>query len=229
MSRSPDDVHPPMAQEAVFVLWTTVAAVLLMVATVLVIWLAAVPWGPIVCAAISSPAPHCIFENRVGTGAVVTVVVVAVGLATASASILRRRGHRLGVRVGLVLLAILLFIAYPVVAWSPGFPLAGAGAHGQSAQADPAGRWVSEDGGEAYLLVTAVGRLEGFDGCNGFSGSWSRSDAGGLIVFDDTVMSLMMCDGVDDWLTRGRFAVSEDDRLRILDESHTTIGTLVRD
>lgn len=226
MPRASDAVQAAIVRDAVFSRRAVVAAVLLTAVTVLVIWLAAVPWGPIVCPAIWPPAPHCVFANRVGTGAVATAVVVAIGLATASAAILRRRGYRRLTGVGIVLLAISPLIAYPVVAWSPGFPLTATDA--QAAAADPDGRWVSDGDDEPYLVITAVGRFEGYDGCNGFSGSWTRVD-GGLIAFHDTVMSLMMCDGVDDWLTGARFAVVEGDRLRIMDESRAPIGTLVRD
>ncbi|MFJ4176063.1 hypothetical protein [Microbacterium sp. NPDC089696] len=97
-------------------------ATILAVGTVALLWLVAVPVGPVVCPAIY-PAPlNCFAGNREGSALIMTLVVVALYVLTLLAAILPPRAHIL-TTAGVVLLAIAPFVSYAVVAWSPGFAL----------------------------------------------------------------------------------------------------------
>jgi len=98
-----------------------VAAFALALGTILLIWLAAVPWGPIVCPAILPAPRNCFASDRAGTGLVVTVAVVAVYLATMLCALLPTTRSRPLVIAGVVLLGIAPVAAYLAVAWIPGF------------------------------------------------------------------------------------------------------------
>lgn len=101
-----------------------VAATLLAAGTIALIWLAAVPWGPIVCPAIYPAPRNCFAADRAGTGLVVTVVVLVIYIATMLLALIGARSRRPLVIAGVVLLAIAPLVSYLLVAWIPGFPLA---------------------------------------------------------------------------------------------------------
>jgi len=95
-----------------------IAATLLAAGTIAVIWLAAVPWGPMVCPAIY-PAPRNCFEaDRAITGVLVTIVVLVVWIATVLLALVGRR-RRGPVIAGVVLLALAPVLSYLAVAWIP--------------------------------------------------------------------------------------------------------------
>jgi hypothetical protein len=98
-----------------------VAATLLMAGTITLIWLAAVPWGPIVCPAIYPAPRNCFTADRAGTGLIVTVVVLVIYIATMLLAFVGTRSRRPLVIAGVVLLALAPLVSYLVVAWIPGF------------------------------------------------------------------------------------------------------------
>ena len=68
------------------------------------IWLAAVPWGPVVCPAIYPMPTNCIPEYRVGTALIMTVVIACIYLGTILVAVIGPRPRGL-VITGVVLLA----------------------------------------------------------------------------------------------------------------------------
>lgn len=105
------------------VLWgLLLTATLLAAGTVALIWLVAVPVGPVVCAAVYPATSNCFLEHREGSALVMTVIVVALYVLTMllAAFLGRPRGV---VVTGVILLAIAPFVSYAVVAWAPGFAI----------------------------------------------------------------------------------------------------------
>jgi hypothetical protein len=103
--------------------WRRLAvATILAVGTVALLWLVAVPVGPVVCPAIY-PAPlNCFAGNREGSALIMTLVVGTLYILTLFAAAIPGR-RRILTTAGVVLLAIAPFVSYAVVAWSPGFTL----------------------------------------------------------------------------------------------------------
>ena len=99
------------------------AATLLAAATIALIWIAAVPWGPVVCPAVYPAPRNCFAWDRAGTGVVATVVVLAVYGATMLLALVGTRRRKPLVVVGVVLLAVAPVVSYLAVAWIPGFPI----------------------------------------------------------------------------------------------------------
>jgi hypothetical protein len=103
--------------------WGLVAtATVIAGATVALIWLAAVPWGPVVCPAIYPMPTNCVPEYRAGTAFVMTVIVAAAFVATMLVAMLGRRSRAV-VIAGVALLALVMIASYLVIAWAPGFPI----------------------------------------------------------------------------------------------------------
>src|SRR5688572_13153508 len=103
--------------------WGLIATATVMAgATIALIWLAAVPWGPVVCPAIYPMPTKCVPEYRAGTALVMTLMVAAVYVATMLVAVLGRRSRSL-VIAGVVLLALVMIVSYVVIAWAPGFPI----------------------------------------------------------------------------------------------------------
>lgn len=102
------------------------AATLLMLGTVALIWLAAVPVGTGVCPAVDPPPTNCQPSFRAGSGLIATIITVGVWVTTITISPLWRRAARPIVVAGVVLLALAPVVTYLAVAWSPGFTFAGA-------------------------------------------------------------------------------------------------------
>ncbi|QEV99337.1 hypothetical protein F6J84_03900 [Microbacterium caowuchunii] len=100
-----------------------VAATLLTAGTIALVWLAAVPLGPIVCPAIYPAPRNCFTSDRAGTGLVATIVVLVIYIATMLLAFVGTHGRRPLVIAGVVLLAIAPLVSYLSVAWIPGFPL----------------------------------------------------------------------------------------------------------
>jgi len=94
---------------------------------------------------------------------------------------------------------------------------------------DPVGTWGTVADRSAYLVIEPDGKMLGNDSCNGFSGAWEQAEPSAPIVFHDTVMSLMMCEGTNAWLTSGRSAIVDGDVIYVLDDEGEVLGTLPRE
>lgn len=95
-----------------------IAATLLTGATLLIIWLLAVPIGPEVCA-LTYPGPrNCFISDRVSVGIVATVLTCLVYAATLAVTVVAPRYRRFA-GVGLGLLALAPILSYLWVAWIP--------------------------------------------------------------------------------------------------------------
>ena len=69
-------------------------------------------------------------------------------------------------------------------------------------QGPPIGYWVEEMTPTApFLSISADGTFSGNDGCNTLFGSWKTADDD-AILFEQVGMTLMACDGVDQWLNQ---------------------------
>ncbi|PZU47506.1 MAG: hypothetical protein DI566_05035 [Microbacterium sp.] len=100
-----------------------VATVLTTLATVGLIWLAAVPFGSGVCPAVD-PAPlNCSPAQRAGSGLVATICVTVVGALNVALGLWGGRRARPIVIAGLVVLAVAPFVSYAAVAFSSGFQI----------------------------------------------------------------------------------------------------------
>jgi len=105
--------------------WRAIAiATALAGATIALLWLVAVPWGPVVCPAIYPAPTNCDPNYRAGTALILSAIILVIYLATAALAFTVRAQFSDFVRVGIVSLAVLLLISYFIVAWSPGFLLA---------------------------------------------------------------------------------------------------------
>ncbi|WP_299086746.1 hypothetical protein [uncultured Microbacterium sp.] len=99
-----------------------VTATLLTVATLAVIWLVAVPVGPVVCPAIMPPPTNCMPSYREGTAIVITAASLVIYIATVVAAFTVGRQRPATVMAGIVLLGIMLLGAWPLIGLLPGFP-----------------------------------------------------------------------------------------------------------
>lgn len=97
------------------------AASLLAAGTIVLIWVAAVPWGPLVCPAVYPAPTNCFASHRVGTGVVASIGVGVLYLATLLVAVIGGRRRSRWVAVGVFLLALAPIVAYLLVAWLPGF------------------------------------------------------------------------------------------------------------
>ncbi len=90
-----------------------------------------------------------------------------------------------------------------------------------------AGTWNGEGERNApSLTLTEDGRLTGTDGCNRLLGSWSESE--GVVSFNEVATTMMLCRGVDDWLSKLATARIDGDAMTVLNAEGTEIGTLTR-
>lgn len=111
--------HP----DAPFPVPLIVAASLLAAGTIALIWLVAVPWGPLVCPAIDPAPRNCFASDRAGTAVVATITVCLVYLATLTAALFGGRRRRAWTLTGVVVLAVAPIACYLSIAWLPGFAL----------------------------------------------------------------------------------------------------------
>jgi hypothetical protein len=95
-----------------------VVATVLLGAALLIVWLVAVPVGPVACPAIYPAPRNCTGPGRSGTAVVVTAVVAAIYAMTALLALLGRRSRRPLVIAGVVALAAASPIGYAVVIWA---------------------------------------------------------------------------------------------------------------
>jgi hypothetical protein len=95
-----------------------VVATVLLVAALLIVWLVAVPVGPLACPAIYPAPRNCTEPGRSGTAVVVTVVVAALYVATVLLALRGRRSRRPLVTTGVLAIAAASPIGYAVVIWA---------------------------------------------------------------------------------------------------------------
>ena len=103
-------------------LGVVVAAAALALASVLLVWAVAVPWGPLVCPAVYPAPTNCRAEFRVGTGLLASIVIGVAFLLTLLVA-LRRPAWEGVVIGGIILLVAAPFLAYVLVTGLPGFLL----------------------------------------------------------------------------------------------------------
>lgn len=108
------------------------------------------------------------------------------------------------------------------------FALAGCGGVPAHSHGDPVGTWGTVADPQPYLYLDADGRLQGSDGCNGLFGQWRQDAPDAPVVFAEFGMSLIMCEGMDTWLSWGRSAIVVGDTLHVLGEDGKRVGTLER-
>lgn len=101
-----------------------VIATVLAAATLAVVWLVAVPLGPVVCPAIMPAPTNCMSSYREGTAVVISAVTLVVYTATALLAFTAGRRHPAIVTGSVVVLALVLLAAWPLIGLLPGFPLA---------------------------------------------------------------------------------------------------------
>lgn len=197
--------------------------------TVALIWVVGVLVGAGVCPAIDPPPTSCSASYRAGSGLVATVVVLILSVVTIVAVVFSRPVARRFAVAGVLALAVSPFVSYAAVAWSPGFPLAGANEETVSTAltVDPVGQWGEIGERSASLTISDDGTVTGSGGCNGVSGTWTVSD--GRVVFSDMVTSLMMCPHFESALQGPVVtAVVTGDTITVLDERGDVTGVLPR-
>jgi len=86
--------------------------------------------------------------------------------------------------------------------------------------ADPAVR------ARAELVLHGNGSLDGTDGCNSISGSWSN--AGTRITFSGIRHSALPCPSVSFWILGLATADVTGDTMEVMDSTGAKIGTLIR-
>lgn len=97
-----------------------VAATLLAVGTIALIWLVAVPFGPEVCSLVYPPDRNCFTSDRVSKGILASAIVFVIYAATMLLALLGGRQRGL-VMAGVLVLTIGPVVAYLFVAWIPAF------------------------------------------------------------------------------------------------------------
>lgn len=200
------------------------AATLLLLGTIALIWLAAVPIGTGVCPAIDPPPTNCQPAYRAGSGVVWTIIVIGIWAVTITVALVWRRATRPFVVAGVVLLALAPAVTYLAVAWSPGFTLAGAPA---APTDDPVGQWGEIGERSAYLTILEDGIVTGSDGCNSIGGTWALTD--GVVEFSDMLTTLMACPPRDTDLGGPVVtAIAKGDQLYVLDADGEVLGVLSR-
>lgn len=86
--------------------------------------------------------------------------------------------------------------------------------------------WGSPAAAEPHLTFERDGQLQGHDGCNSLSGTWSAD--GSSVTFTELGGTEMACPDVDPWLSDARSAEVEGDTMSVKDKSGDEIGTLGR-
>lgn len=81
----------------------------------------------------------------------------------------------------------------------------------------PIGFWGSEETDQPNLSFSAEA-INGTDGCNRLSGSWTQEETG-RIRFEDVASTRMYCDWVNTWLAELDSAVIDNDELHVFNAS----------
>lgn len=88
------------------------------------IWMLAVPVGPVVCPAVHPAPRNCFASDRAGTALIVSFAIGLIYIATMIFATKQQvRRHSAVGLVGVALLAIAPIVGYLIVAWIPGFAL----------------------------------------------------------------------------------------------------------
>ena len=89
------------------------------------------------------------------------------------------------------------------------------------------GLWGSKDHMQPWLEILHDGRVVGHDGCNRLFGQWAEAADVDFIALGGT---RMICEGVDDWLSRAATGKLQDDRsMAIFDEDQKELGILAKE
>lgn len=80
--------------------------------------------------------------------------------------------------------------------------------------------------GDPFLQFAEDGSLSGNDGCNTFTGQWTRD--GNEVDIELGAMTLMACEGVDTWLNTAAGGTVDATMLALRDAQDQPIGTLER-
>ena len=80
---------------------------------------------------------------------------------------------------------------------------------------------------DPFLTFAADGSLTGSDGCNNFTGQWTRD--GNEVTIEMGAMTLKACEDVDTWLSAAASASVAESLLTVHDHEGQQIGTLPRD
>lgn len=97
-----------------------------------------------------------------------------------------------------------------------------------SAEEAPAaqGTWGSMADSEPHLILSGGGELQGHDGCNSLTGTWTAD--GSTVEFSELGATEMACPDVDTWLHDARSGEIEGDELVVKNGDGEEIGTLER-
>ncbi|MDN5559875.1 MAG: META domain-containing protein [Ruaniaceae bacterium] len=88
------------------------------------------------------------------------------------------------------------------------------------------GTWGEDGEGLPQLVLEADGTLNGTDGCNRLMGAWTQD--GSAVDFGQVATTMMLCEGVDTWLSALVTGEVDGDTLTILDIDGNEIGTLAK-
>lgn len=103
----------------------------------------------------------------------------------------------------------------------------GQGSQGAVSQKDLVGGWSSDEAGNPRLQFAEDGTVEGTDGCNGISSTYTIEE--GRVLVAKRASTLMACPGVDDWLRAVSEVSVNGDTLVVKNGAGEEIGTLQRD
>lgn len=93
-----------------------------------------------------------------------------------------------------------------------------------SSVASPVGTWGATANQSPQLVLAADGTLNGTDGCNLLSGTWTDED--GTVIFGSLAATEMFCEGVDTWLLQLTTATVDGDTMTVMGPDGAEVGTL---
>ncbi len=102
-----------------------------------------------------------------------------------------------------------------------------ADASAEAATGGAAGTWRAEApaGVDVHLTLESDGTVQGSDGCNTLTGSWTEAD--GVVTLGGLASTRKACEGVDTWLSRANALSLDGSSLAtVVDAAGAPIGTL---
>lgn len=84
--------------------------------------------------------------------------------------------------------------------------------------------WSAPDSAEPYLTFASETKVEGNDGCNGFSGEYAIE--GDTITLSNLMSTMKACPDVDTWLSDAATAAVDGETLTVFDSEGEELGTL---
>ena len=105
----------------------------------------------------------------------------------------------------------------PPLACSPAGGVTGTG---------PVGVWGCESDVLPRVTLNADHTMNGYDGCNWFTGTWRELGAG-VVFNDDRISTKRYCDHPH-WFPQGRYATVEGDVMTVHDAAGRSLGALPR-